>query len=190
MTEWSLWHSLKPKPKPCKSRVLSKAPVSGPSRVSLPPHKKRRIHDPNFPSKSKSKPKASHSCSLSQSNSFLFLYFFSRANFHFFSSSLWHRLPLWHVCGSPSSRNGSCIVCAPFPWGSGISLYFYLSLELLFQYILLSRALPVISNVWLVFLLALRSAIPSLLFLVLIILSPLSFIIILLKPLKLALIVI
>ena len=60
---------------------------------------------------------------------------------------------------------------------------FYLSLELLFQYILLSRALLVISNVWLVFLLAL-STIPSLLSLVLIVLLLLLFIITSLKPLK------
>ena len=67
-----LFSSPKPKPKLCKSHVPSKAPVSGPSRASLPPHKKYCIRDPDSPPKSKVKTKASHSCFSSQSKSFLF----------------------------------------------------------------------------------------------------------------------
>ena len=79
--------SSKPKPKPCKSYVLSKALVPGPFRVSSPPYNKCYICDPDSPPKSKVKTKASHDCSLSQSKSFLLLYFSSRANFHLLSSS-------------------------------------------------------------------------------------------------------
>ena len=76
------------KPKPCKPCIFSKALVSGPSRVSLPPHKKCYVHDPDSPSKSKVKTKASYGHSSSQSKSFLLLYFLSRANSHLFSFSL------------------------------------------------------------------------------------------------------
>ena len=107
--------SPKLKPKSCKPCVPSKAPVAGPSRASLPPHKKCHVHDPDSPPKSKVKTKASRGHSSSQSKSFLLLYFLSRANSYLLSSSLQHCLSLWHVCGSPSSRNGPCVVCAPFP---------------------------------------------------------------------------
>ena len=79
--------SSKPKPKPCKSYVLSKAPVPSPFRASSPPHNKHHICDPDSPPKSKVKTKVSRDCSLSQSKSFLLLYFPSRANFHLLSSS-------------------------------------------------------------------------------------------------------
>ena len=76
--------SPKLKPKPYKPYIPSKALVPGPSRASLPPHKKCYVRNPDSPPKSKVKTKASHGCFSSQSKSFLLLYFLSRANSHFF----------------------------------------------------------------------------------------------------------
>jgi len=55
--------------------VLSKALVLGPSRVSLPPHKKRCICDPDSSPKSTIKTEASRGYSSSQSLFFYFIFF-------------------------------------------------------------------------------------------------------------------
>jgi len=64
--------SPKLKSKPCKPRVFSKAPIFNPFRVSLPPHKKYRVHKSSSSSKSKDKVCTSSGQPLSQSKSFIF----------------------------------------------------------------------------------------------------------------------
>jgi len=103
--------SPKLKPKSRKPRVPSKAPLSSPSRAPSPPRKKRRVHESSSSSKSKGRVRVSPGRPSSQSKPFLFfLQFLSRAKFYLLSFSLRHCLPLWHVCGSPPSRNGPCTV--------------------------------------------------------------------------------